>query len=460
MVHNNFREFNFDGLVGPTHNYAGLAVGNLASANNAYSQASPKDAALQGLAKMKQLFDLGLGQAVLPPQPRPDLRLLRKVGFTGSNEQVLKAAIEQAPKIFSACYSASSMWTANAATVSPSLDTMDRKLHLTPANLASNLHRSIEADSTYNVLSKVFENKDYFTVHNYLPMCNELGDEGAANHTRLCKSYGEKGLGCFVYGREYFDKKQIIPNKFPARQTLEASQSIARQHSLAADNMFFMRQNPDAIDAGVFHNDVCAVGNQNLLLCHEQAFVNQKQSLDSLTRACAKLDIDLKIEQVSSHELPMVDMVTSYLFNSQLINIPHKSSDSNTSKMALIAPKESLENPYASNVIDNLIASSKNNLEQVVYVDCRQSMRNGGGPACLRLRVVLSDIELQALNNSCNVIFTNALYSELTAWVEKYYRDRLELNDLLDPMLIDESYTALDELTKILGLGSVYCFQK
>ena len=49
------REFNFDGLVGPSHNYAGLSFGNVASFSNVKSASNPKQAALQGLAKMRAL---------------------------------------------------------------------------------------------------------------------------------------------------------------------------------------------------------------------------------------------------------------------------------------------------------------------------------------------------------------------------------------------------------------------
>lgn len=445
-----YREYNFDGLVGPTHNYAGLAIGNIASSTNAASESNPKEAALQGLAKMKALADMGLAQAVLPPQPRPDMRFLRNLGFTGSNEQVLKAALQQAPKLFAASYSASSMWTANAATVSPSPDSVDNKVHFTPANLACNIHRSIEAQTTYNIFCKIFENTHYFHVHKYLPHNQELGDEGAANHTRFCTDYGSTGVACFVYGQEYYNRTQAKPKHYPARQTLEASMSIARQHGLDLKKTIYLQQNPDAIDAGCFHNDVCAVGNQNVLLCHEQAFANQKQSLSNLVNMCAEQDINLYIHEVNASDIPMADMVQSYLFNSQLVTV-------SPGVMALIAPKESQENTYASNVINKLLAESPI-IKNVVYVDCRQSMRNGGGPACLRLRVVLSECQAQAINT--NVLFSQQLYTDLQHWIQKYYRDRLVIEDLLDPSLINECHTALEELTKILKLGSVYDFQQ
>src|SRR5690554_5250678 len=101
-------EANFDGLVGPTHNYAGLSYGNVASLSNARSVSSPRSAAKQGLKKMKALHDMSLVQGVLAPQERPDVYALRRLGFTGSDEQVLKNAYKKSPAIFQAVCSASS----------------------------------------------------------------------------------------------------------------------------------------------------------------------------------------------------------------------------------------------------------------------------------------------------------------------------------------------------------------
>lgn len=446
----NYNEYNFDGLVGPTHNYAGLALGNIASSKNKDAESNPKTAALQGLSKMKHLFDLGLKQGVLPPQPRPDLEFLKTIGFIGKTEKLLKQALDYSPKLFSASYSASAMWTANAATIAPSPDTQDNIVHITPANLAYNLHRTIEADVSYNVLKKIFEDEKYFTVHKYLQQSNVFGDEGAANHTRLCSDYGSKGVGLFVYGQEYYNKQALRPKNFPARQTLEASQAVARQHNLDDKKVMFLQQNPEAIDAGCFHNDVCAVGNQNILLCHEIAFVDQENNLNKLRKICEVNKISLNVYTIAKNDLSVEDMVSSYLFNSQLIVIDGKTT--------LVSPKECYTNENAHKVISSMVADQNNLINQVIYVDCRQSMRNGGGPACLRLRVVLSDEEVQAINS--NNILTLDLYHKLEKWINKHYRDKLVLKDLLDPKLVDESYTALDELTKILELGSVYKFQQ
>ncbi|MBV8781268.1 MAG: N-succinylarginine dihydrolase, partial [Phycisphaerae bacterium] len=137
---NGEREYNFDGIVGPTHNYAGLSPGNLASARNKQSVSNPRAAALEGLAKMRLLHDLGVPQAVLPPQERPHVATLHALGFNGSDHQVIKRAFAVDPTLVAACTSASAMWAANAATVSPSADTADHRIHFTAANLCGLLH--------------------------------------------------------------------------------------------------------------------------------------------------------------------------------------------------------------------------------------------------------------------------------------------------------------------------------
>ena len=194
-------EVNFDGIIGPTHNYAGLSFGNLASQKHGHTTSNPREAALQGLAKMKFLADLGVKQAVLPPQRRPDLGMLRRLGFGGSDADVLWNAWKQEPRLLAAAYSASSMWAANAATITPSMDAADGRLHFTPANLVTNFHRSIESFATGATLKAIFADKTAFVHHDPLPASSFLADEGAANHTRLCSTHGTAGIELFVYGR-------------------------------------------------------------------------------------------------------------------------------------------------------------------------------------------------------------------------------------------------------------------
>ena len=441
-------EANFDGLVGPTHNYAGLSYGNVASLSNASASSSPKQAAKQGLKKMKALTDLGMVQGVLAPQERPDIASLRRLGFGGTDANVLAMAAKQAPAIFQACCSASSMWTANAATVSPSADTSDGKIHFTPANLTNKYHRSLEPQVTGRILQATFSNKEHFAHHTHLPDNEHFGDEGAANHTRLCNEYGKTGLEMFVYGRHAFDTTKPAPKKFPARQTLEASQAVVRLHGLKDENVVYVQQNPDLIDQGVFHNDVIAVGNQNVLFYHEQAFYQSSQAIAEIKQKF--IGGDLHLICVKTDEVSVQDAIKSYLFNTQIITLAN-------GDMAIIAPTNCQENPAVAKYLTNLVAQNTP-IKHVYYHDVKESMRNGGGPACLRLRVAMNEQEYAAVNQS--TLINEIQFERLNTWVDKHYRDILNVSDLSDPQLLIESRTALDELTQLLNLGSVYPFQQ
>lgn len=441
-------EVNFDGLVGPTHNYAGLSYGNTASQGSAQASSNPKQAALQGLQKMKALSDLGLRQGVLAPQERPDVHTLRRLGFSGNDAQVLEKTYRTDPILLAAVCSASSMWTANAATVSPSADTQDKRVHITPANLNNKFHRAIEHEVTGRILSRVFNDDNYFCHHAALPNQDAFGDEGAANHTRLCIDYHEPGLELFVYGRSAFNAHLPAPQRYPARQTLEASRAVARLHGLSEHNTLFIAQNPHVIDQGVFHNDVIAVGNQNVLFFHESAFLNTPTVLADIRAKLPK--VELHLLAVTEAEVPLADAISSYLFNTQIVTLA-------AGKMAIIAPLECMNTPSVKAYLDRLI-NLNTPIQGVHYIDVKQSMRNGGGPACLRLRVALTQAELAATNQAC--LLSDALFTRLTTWVERHYRDRLSVSDLRDPDLLRESRSALDELSQILDLGGVYEFQR
>lgn len=439
------REYNFDGLVGPTHNYGGLAPGNVASAVHEGQVSNPREAALQGLAKMRFVHGLGVGQAVLPPQPRPSLRALRALGFTGSDEHVLARAAQEAFHLVRLASSAACMWTANAATIAPSADSSDRRVHLTPANLQAMFHRAIEAETTTSVLRAIFRDEQRFVVHDPLPGGGQFADEGAANHTRLYVE-GRAAAHVFAWGRRAWGEF-VGPRRFPARQTLEASQAVARLHKLDADRTLFVQQAPEGIDAGAFHTDVLAVGTGCFLMVHERAFNDLR---GALVRLRELLGDRFCYEIATDDELPAKDAVSAYPFNSQLVERDDGTID-------ILAPKDSEENPRAREFLERVVAG-RNPVNAVRYLDVRQSMHNGGGPACLRLRVALTDDERASLG--ARVLFGDALAAELEAWVHKHYRDRLIPNDLGDPALARESMTALDELTRILNLGSVYDFQQ
>lgn len=442
-------EVNFDGLVGPTHNYGGLSYGNVASQNNSQQSANPREAALQGLAKMKALMDMGFTQGVLAPQERPDVATLRQLGFTGTDAQVIEKAAREAMPLLVASCSASSMWVANAATVSPSADTADGRVHFTAANLNCKYHRSLEHPTTSRVLGAMFADAQHFAHHPALPAVAQFGDEGAANHTRFCRDYGEAGVEFFVFGRSAFDPRYPAPQKYPARQTLEASMAVARLHGLGDQGVVYAQQNPAVIDQGVFHNDVIAVGNGEVLFYHEDAFLNTDQVLAQLRDKLDAVGARFQPISVPRAEVSLEDAVSSYLFNSQLLSRADGS-------MMLIVPQECQTNARVWNYLQSL-AGGTGPITQVKVFDLKQSMQNGGGPACLRLRVALNETELAAVNPG--VILTPALYDSLTQWVNLHYRDRMGERDLADPHLLVQCRSALDELTQILKLGSVYPFQ-
>ncbi|HLX29499.1 MAG TPA: N-succinylarginine dihydrolase [Casimicrobiaceae bacterium] len=436
---------NFDGLPGPTHNYSGLAHGNLAAERNAQQISNPREAALQGLAKMRALASRGYPQAVLPPQERPDIDALRALGFAGGDHDVIVQAARDAPELLAACCSAASMWTANAATVSASADCADGRVHLTPANLVTYFHRAIESATTTRVLRAMFASEAHFRVHDPLPATPQLADEGAANHTRFAASVDAPAVEWFVYGRRGFGGG-VAPARFPARQTREACEAIARAHALDPSRTLFTQQRADAIDAGVFHNDVIAVGEGSFLFCHERAFADQAAVLDTVATMVGP---GFSAVVVRDDELPLADAVATYLFNSQLL--PRADG-----RFLLVAPAECAVHPATSRLLEGLVESGSP-IGEVLTLDLRQSMRNGGGPACLRLRVPLTDAERLAVNG--RVFLDEALDLALTRWIARHYRDRLSPADLRDPGLLDETRRALDELTQLLRLPPVYRFQ-
>lgn len=447
-------EANLDGIIGPSHHYAGLAHGNLASSLNKATLSNPRQAALQGLEKMKYLSNLGIPQLFAPPQERPDLLMLSQLGFTGTEEQQIEKAWKHSPEILFGCYSSSNMWMANAATITPSCDSEDGKVHITPANLISNFHRSIEAPHTARFLETLFHNPNYFVRHPPLPTIPFLSDEGAANHTRLCPSHSQKGFHIFVYGENLRSNNSSSSHSssYSPRQSLQASQTICRIHTLDPQQTLFFQQNPKAIDKGVFHNDVISVGNENCFLFHEEAFINTSGVISNLKHEFETYSNQpLHLIQINKNDLSIDTAVLTYLFNSQLITLSPQ-------EMLLLAPTECEAHSDVHHLIQNLISDSNNPISKVKYMNLKQSMKNGGGPACLRLRLPLTEKEIKALPP--NFFLNNESYDTLTQWVKRHYREKLHPHDLSDPLLINEIRTALDELTSLLKLGSFYSFQK
>lgn len=439
---------NFDGIVGPTHGYGGLSEGNLASIRHRGAEANPRAAALQGLAKMRRVAELGGGQCVLPPHARPDTDWLRRLGFSGTDRDVLAKAHATAPELLRRAASASAMWTANAATVTPSTETADGRVHLTVANLGSMPHRALEAETTTRVLSKIFGDQNHFVVHEPLPTTPLFFDEGAANHTRLHTSRGTVHL--FAWGRPGISSSvgpEALPARHPARQGEEASRAVARLHGLREPHALFWQQSPFGIDGGAFHTDVLAVGEGRFFMLHEAAFAREAELLRELSE---RLGPELAVCVASEHELSLDDAVRSYPFNSELVERADGS-------LVLLAPSEAWELPSARRFLER-VAAEDNPVESVEVVDVGASMNNGGGPACLRLRVPLTSDEGAKLG--ARVRYDAALHHALETWIKRHYRDRLTLADLADSALLDEVHTALDELTTLLGLGSIYAFQR
>lgn len=349
-------EINFDGIIGPSHNYAGLSLGNLASASHAGDLAYPRAAALQGLAKMRHNLALGLVQGFFLPLPRPNTAFLAAIGADGTEDRRLNAA----------AWSASSMWTANAATVSPAPDTADGRCHLTAANLVTMPHRSQEWPDTVRQLRLAFADPGHFAVHDAVPPC--FGDEGAANHMRMGAGHAAPGLEIFVYGTS--------GGAFPARQHLEASRAVARLHRLDPDRTLFVEQNPEAIAAGAFHNDVVAVANERVLFTHEHAFADPAGTYAAIRERLPEAEFVV----VPAAEVSLADAIQSYLFNAQLLTLP-------SGEMALVVPTEATGHLRVGPYLERMVAGN-GPIRAVLPVDVRQSMANGGGPACLRLRVV------------------------------------------------------------------------
>ena len=395
------REINFDGLVGPSHNYAGLSPGNLASTSHAGALSRPRSAALQGIDKMRANLALGLAQGVFLPQPRPDHRWLESLHTDIAGAE---------PHIRAAALSASSMWAANAATVSPAPDTADGRCHLTVANLVTMPHRSHEWPHMLRQLRLAFVDSQVFAVHGPVPP--PFGDEGAANHMRLAPAHDRPGVEIFVYGR--------AGGPFPARQHIEAGKAIARAHGLSPDRTLFIEQSAEAIAAGAFHNDVVAVANGPVLLAHERAFAERDALFDAVRE---RLPEAVFIE-VPEQDVPLADAISSYLFNAQLVTLPGEEG------MALIVPSECTETASTAAWLDRLVAGN-GPVRRVVPVDVKQSMANGGGPACLRLRVVADPRRIDP-----RFLVNEAKLDVLAALVARHWPESIHPAELASPTLI------------------------
>ncbi|RZF61265.1 N-succinylarginine dihydrolase [Sphingomonas populi] len=408
-------EINFDGLIGPSHNFAGLSPGNLAATANAGRTAHPRKAALEGIAKMRANLALGLTQGIFVPLARPDHRWLASlsVDFTTA-----------APHLRAQALSASAMWAANAATVSPAPDTVDARCHLSAANLVTMPHRSHEWPGTLAQLRLAFADPA-FVVHGPVPA--PFGDEGAANHMRLCADHASAGVEVFVYG--------VAGGPFPARQHLEASAAIARAHRLAPDRTLFVQQSDAAIAAGAFHNDVVAVANERVLFAHEHAFADR----DGFYADLRRLLPEVEIVEVPAAQVSLADAIASYLFNAQLVTPPD-------GIMTLIVPQEARETTSVWAYLQAMLAGN-GPIRRVEVVDVRQSMANGGGPACLRLRVVADPATIDP-----RFLVDAARLGRIAAIVAAHWPEDIAPDAIGDPALIADIENARRALLEALDL--------
>ncbi|HEX3135572.1 MAG TPA: N-succinylarginine dihydrolase [Planctomycetota bacterium] len=421
-------EVQVDGLPGPTHHFGGLSAGNLASLAHAGFSSRPRAAARQGLAKMRQVLALGVPQAWLPPLPRPDVALLRSAGFHGSDAEVLRAAAADLHLLHVAISSAF-MWTANCATVIPASDSADGRCHVIAANLIAMSHRAREGALRAAQLRTMLAGIDDVVVHDPLPALNDLGDEGAANHSRVWAP-GTPAVHLFVHGRAGGER---LTTRLPARQTREAGVAVARIAALPPEQVMHLRQNPAAIDAGAFHNDVVMVGDGARLLLHAEAWVDQPAVLADLRRRIP----GFQVAEIASTDLTLSQAVASYLFNSQLLTTPHG--------VVLVAPAQAGEG-RAGIVVRRLIDDGF--IDRAQFLDLGESMANGGGPACLRLRLPLRRKSLARLAQG--MLLDDAGITALEGWVDRHYREILTPEDVADPRLLSEWASAEVELKTLM----------
>lgn len=423
-------EVNFDGIVGPTHNYAGLSIGNRASSANAGAVSAPRLAALQGVAKMRRLMAMGLNQGIFLPHVRPNVGWLRALGFVGDDAEVIASAWTADRALVANAMSASAMWTANAGTVSPSSDTRDGLCHISVANLSTMPHRASEAAQTERQLRLAFADTRHFRVHSPIP--SAFGDEGAANFMRLVPPAGGAAVEMFVYGEGQ-------AGGFPARQHRTASEAVARRHGLSPAHTLMVRQSDAAIDAGAFHNDVVAVANGHVLFAHEQAFAEPSAFHETLKA----LMPDVAIVEVPTDRVSLDTAIRTYLFNSQLVTMPDGS-------MTLVLPAEAHENADVWTWLAELIASG-GPIQRLEIVDVRESMRNGGGPACLRLRVQVDEEAFGAIDP--RFLLDEAACGRIEDVIAHEWPEAIAIENLGDPHLWDRCIKARAALTAALGFA-------
>jgi succinylarginine dihydrolase len=287
-------------------------------------------------------------------------------------------------------------------------------------------HRSHEWPMTLKQLRLAFADEARFAVHPPVPAT--FGDEGAANHMRLAASHGAPGVEVFVYGQR--------GGAFPTRQHVEASRAVARFHRLDPERTLFVCQSEEAIAAGAFHNDVVAVANENVLFAHEKAFEDRPAFYAALRRLLPEVEI----VEVPDSAVSLGDAIGSYLFNAQLVTLPDGAG------MGLILPEEARETPAVWAWLQGMVAGN-GPIRRLLVVDVRQSMANGGGPACLRLRVAADPAAIDP-----RFLVDEAKLGAIAGVIEAHWPAAIAPDDLLDPSLWQRMEDGRLALHELLGL--------
>ena len=427
----NLIEIQIDRIVGPTHHFGGLGVGNIASKTNAGEVSNPAAAALQGLDKMRMVAQLGVPQLILPPQTRPASGMLQSLGFRDPQWRTL---LDDNPELFSAAMSSSAMWNANAATVTPAIDNQSNQLTMTIANLNASLHRSIEPCNTELELAKALGCASQIMPP--LAMGSALRDEGAANHMRLGTGENTPGINVFVYG-----DGDSSPTQFWPRQSRAACEAIARRHQLSTENTFFLKQHPQAIDAGAFHNDVVAMSHHNLWVHHELAYWKAGETLQQIEERYRELnDVELNRIEIPDEDLSIADAVSTYLFNSQIVSPP------DSRRPVVLCPSDVREHDGAKKIVRDLC--QRGIFREACYVALNQSMSGGGGPACLRLRIPVTTRTLNSVPKLNQ--WTEEIDQQLRNAIERHYPTEITLEKLTDPSILSQAENAASAIQGIL----------
>lgn len=425
------QEFNIDGLIGPTHHFGGLGIGNIASESNRSRLSHPRRAALEGLSKMRKLHELGIPQFFLPPPKRPNGAWLRSIGFDQSNPDDWKRCFDCFPTVFSSALSSSFMWMANAACVSAGVDSSDGKNRVVVANLAASLHRGQEREERFAQLASMFRHSGETEVVRGLPGLTPLRDEGAANIMRLWNAQRDQGIYVFVFGereRNTIEVNQSTspvrqPAIHPSRQTSLASRLVSNLLRIPSSRSLFVQQHPEAIDAGAFHNDVIATSHENFLLVHSRAFQDQPRELERISDTFRQQNGDsLRILEVDETELTLEQAVATYLFNSQIVT-------QRDGSWAMLCPVECQQSESAQRVLRR-IQQVESRIRDIEFVSLRESMANGGGPACLRLRAYATKRELATLPARYRIDDQSLAF--LGRFIESEYPESVRLSDFLD----------------------------